>query len=162
MRPERPSLPYFNPPSPCGEGPCPPPATCGPDTFQSTLPVWGGTFVQPHTGQGLISFQSTLPVWGGTPPVGQPVGWENYFNPPSPCGEGRKCAPLRRFQRYFNPPSPCGEGHFLRMISQFPSFISIHPPRVGRDQGLRQLWRKQCRFQSTLPVWGGTYATWFI
>ena len=35
------------------------------DTFQSTLPVWGGTIGPPTSSQSL-SFQSTLPVWGGT------------------------------------------------------------------------------------------------
>ncbi len=34
--------------------------------------------------------------------------------------------------------------------------ISIHPPRVGRDQGVPLLGHGQRRFQSTLPVWGGT------
>ena len=34
---------YFNPPSPCGEGPFVRVMTCSPRLFQSTLPVWGGT-----------------------------------------------------------------------------------------------------------------------
>ena len=36
-----------------------------PSTFQSTLPVWGGT-EQEQAVNAEIEFQSTLPVWGGT------------------------------------------------------------------------------------------------
>ena len=36
-------LPGFNPPSPCGEGQHPVPKRCCRWSFQSTLPVWGGT-----------------------------------------------------------------------------------------------------------------------
>ena len=56
-----------------------------------------------------------------------------YFNPPSPCGEGRKPSVTLTLGRYFNPPSPCGEGL-----------------KAQRDLDLGQI------FQSTLPVWGGT------
>ena len=34
---------YFNPPSPWGEGPCWAAADGSYSSFQSTLPVWGGT-----------------------------------------------------------------------------------------------------------------------
>ena len=104
--------------------------------FQSTLPVWGGTFLfcqdsipvaisihpprvgrdQQHPGQRRAEsarFQSTLPVWGGT----------------------RACTSGRSRSLDFNPPSPCGEGR------------------------LRAIWKlKKWGFQSTLPVWGGTTA----
>ena len=56
---------------------------------------------------------------------------------------------------YFNPPSPCGEGRDPSEI--IPVFdISIHPPRAGRD--LFHLPQKYSThiFQSTLPVRGGT------
>ena len=36
--------------------------------------------------------------------------------------------------------------------------ISIHPPRVGRDGPLARWKHRNVRFQSTLPVWGGTAA----
>ncbi len=35
---------------------------------------------------------------------------EKHFNPPSPCGEGRRTAQRRQGRPDFNPPSPCGEG----------------------------------------------------
>ena len=34
--------------------------------------------------------------------------------------------------------------------------ISIHPPRVGRDEDLLRTMALGLIFQSTLPVWGGT------
>ena len=36
--------PYFNPPSPCGEGRGVESEMGSINQFQSTLPVWGGTF----------------------------------------------------------------------------------------------------------------------
>ena len=35
-----------------------------------------------------ITFQSTLPVRGGTGPAGGSDRGRPHFNPPSPCGEG--------------------------------------------------------------------------
>ena len=57
----------FNPPSPCGEG------RCGYQHFR--IPV---------------SFQSTLPVWGGTRGLVIANTFQKRFNPPSPCGEGQQ------------------------------------------------------------------------
>ena len=37
------------------------------------------------------------------------------------------------------------------------SQISIHPPRVGRDGMKLLVEAKMSVFQSTLPVWGGTW-----
>ena len=79
-------------------------------TFQSTLPVWGGTLLASITrregknfnppspcgegrneaitqGQNYV-FQSTLPVWGGTFAYWVLYTGLRHFNPPSPCGEG--------------------------------------------------------------------------
>ena len=105
-------------------------------SFQSTLPVWGGTAAishhrrknqisihPPRVGRdGIIRipdnavqiFQSTLPVWGGTE--------DNKAGISAIC-------------------------------------ISIHPPRVGRDGSVSQDPCLSAQFQSTLPVWGGTSAT---
>ena len=78
----------FNPPSPCGEGPKVPTTSATWEKFQSTLPVWGGTFT------GRENFKVCL-----------------CFNPPSPCGEGQFLGILAlRLHIGFNPPSPCGEG----------------------------------------------------
>ena len=99
--------------------------------FQSTLPVWGGTY-QVFGCLRAGAFQSTLPVWGGTlactrndisgqisihpPRVGRdrlgtgclPGGVD--FNPPSPCGEGHVFQVPDAGKHHFNPPSPSGEG----------------------------------------------------
>ena len=125
--------------------------------FQSTLPVWGGTGRYSRCNPLWYRFQSTLPVWGGTNPIQRVAANVPYFNPPSPCGEGRtrsrKTEPGRRISihpprvgrdwrklyhkhsvfRHFNPPSPCGEG-----------------------PGILSLIYTSLPFQSTLPVWGGT------
>ena len=101
--------------------------------FQSTLPVWGGTRRAGPEGP-TTPFQSTLPVWGGT---------SVRF-------------PLQRLSRYFNPPSPCGEGLSALGAGFHADNISIHPPRVGRDCIVYTKYTTVQRFQSTLPVWGGT------
>ena len=128
------------------------------------------------------------------------------FNPPSPCGEGlSRTVNTFSCSECFNPPSPCGEGRRLSTASRIcltfqstlpvwggtdffhagrsPWFVSIHPPRVGRDTCLTKHLPKRerfnppspcgegpslcvfaildCSFQSTLPVWGGTSA-WYL
>ena len=147
--------------------------------FQSTLPVWGGTMpthrqqqqwgvsihpprvgrdargweayscdIQvsihpPRVGRDPILllpagkdalFQSTLPVWGGTDRASVSGSNSACFNPPSPCGEGQNVKP----------------GPVVRLR------VSIHPPRVGRDNDKATQDALHKQFQSTLPVWGGT------
>ena len=55
------------------------------------------------------------------------------FNPPSPCGEGHYIEREIILKEDFNPPSPCGEG----------------PDKQGSAN-------RHLRFQSTLPMRGGT------
>ena len=58
---------------------------------------------------------------------------------------------------YFNPPTPCGVGRKGRCWLKRPiATISIHPPRVGWDQGIKINLNEESKFQSTHPVWGGT------
>ncbi len=86
---------------------------------------------------------------------------EEDFNPPSPCGEGR-----RRIQpARFTPPTSI---HPPRVGRDRPpgwsrdqrGQISIHPPRVGRDRSCAAGPTARRKFQSTLPVWGGTTSTY--
>ena len=77
--------------------------------FQSTLPVWGGTALPLLRGRGrAISIHP--------PRVGRDAGSQGrtgarrHFNPPSPCGEGRRGITQMHAEFDFNPPSPCGEG----------------------------------------------------
>ena len=106
---------YFNPPSPCGEGH----AGLRPGElaalFQSTLPVWGGPTndLRPPP---LRAFQSTLPVWGGT------------------SSSSTSTALLLRFQSTL----PVWGGTSLEVREAEERCISIHPPRVGRDQDARR------------------------
>ena len=123
--------------------------------FQSTHPVWDGTqetandvrkqhiSIHPsRVGWDPVSiwlcvsppeFQSTHPVWDGT------VAGEIDL----PCWAD------------FNPPIPCGMGRKLCRCQSDAFSISIHPSRVGWDQA-RQLSRPYLQFQSTHPVWDGT------
>ena len=83
----------FNPPSPCGEGRLGAwdvehhieisihPPRVGRDTTVSALSQW------------QVTFQSTLPVWGGTLSCTPDTAVDIYFNPPSPCGEGLRLSP---------------------------------------------------------------------
>ncbi len=105
--------------------------------------------------QCCCEFQSTLPVWGGT-------NTSFYMGTPAPIS--------------IHPPR-VGRDNFL-LSKAFLYGISIHPPRVGRDssgwswggmdwnfnppspcgEGRRRRPGscRRWRFQSTLPVWGGT------
>ena len=130
----------FNPPSPCGEGLASARYLVASWSFQSTLPVWGGTSKECRIWRS-VKFQSTLPVWGGTWAGSGAMPQYSHFNPPSPCGEGLYTILLAGKLYYFNPPSPCGEGRCVPMRFQNHICISIHPPRVGRDQ-LYDGWRK--------------------
>ena len=100
----------FNPPSPCGEGPGASNKAVSTWEFQSTLPVWGGTWRRFELCVEGKEFQSTLPVWGGTR-TSTPIPSRGLFQSTLPVWGGTSTfftAMTRRF--YFNPPSPCGEG----------------------------------------------------
>ena len=121
------------------------------------LPVGGGTLLDnrlhigggisihpPRGGEGqavLISirpewvFQSTLPVWGGTK------------------GEPTRRPKADRFQSTL----PARGGTKLNGSTIVKTLISIHPPRVGRDHAVDLSGNISPAFQSTLPVWGGTF-----
>ena len=101
--------------------------------FQSTRPVWGATIPNYWENTGR-QFQSTRPVWGATI-----------------C---RIC--LSRVPSNFNPRAPCGARPTKAFALLVTFAISIHAPRVGRDQALTMA-RRICKiFQSTRPVWGAT------
>ncbi len=126
----------------------------------------------------METFQSTLPVWGGTLDGLAEVLSGDDFNPPSPCGEGRRKHRRPACRIEFQSTLPVWGGTGYRGAGSIPLRISIHPPRVGRDgSGLQRnlptnnfnppspcgeglaviLLPSTTRlFQSTLPVWGGT------
>ena len=96
------------------------------------------------------------PHTGRDPPLRFPRRSRSYFNPLSPHGERHAIAgPLMRC-RHFNPLSPHGERPPMSIMLFRLSSISIHSPRMGRDNS-RSLMPLSLRiFQSTLPAWGET------
>ena len=127
----------------------------------------------------LVDFNPPAPCGAG--PGRMPAGMRipSDFNPPAPCGAGLRSL-LHRYpaQHYFNPPAPCGAGPAGGNVFSPSTFISIHPPRAGRDRRRqstffsslhfnppapcgagplrRSQWRLAEKFQSTRPVRGGT------
>ena len=85
-----------------------------------------------------LSFQSTHPVWDGTFDSIVKVAVEEDFNPPIPCGMGPN------------------------VVSAVltPALISIHPSRVGWDSIADNVEVAPDEFQSTHPVWDGTFSTY--
>ena len=81
---------YFNPPSPCGEGLLYLVDSLDHCRISIHPPRVGRDLSHFVTISAFYPFQSTLPVWGGTP-IGFPLLAACInFNPPSPCGEGRR------------------------------------------------------------------------
>ena len=78
------------------------------------------------------------------------------FNPPSPCGEGRRRPCAETLYSRFQSTLPVWGGTNAEKTQEQLIIISIHPPRVGRDRTTLTVETYQLRFQSTLPVWGGT------
>ena len=124
---------YFNPPSPCGEGPTTILCRSSIDVFQSTLPVWGGT--------GGTTRAIPFPLISIHPPrVGRDPGHhqrggspQTDFNPPSPCGEGQSGLPHHHYPHLFQSTLPVWGGTYTLGFPVLRHKISIHPPRVGRD-----------------------------
>ena len=85
-------LTYFNPPSPCGEGPIISASFFLRLLFQSTLPMRGGTIVVCSNGTDYVI--SIHPPHAGRDEEFQTWGpVRKDFNPPSPCGEGQGGSP---------------------------------------------------------------------
>ena len=105
---------YFNPPIPCGMGL---PVLLAAD---QQIPISihpsrvGWDLIRKIQKILLMIFQSTHPVWDGT----------LYAR------TSRLCL------QHFNPPIPCGMGPFLCVSAAVWRQISIHPSRVGWDEGL--------------------------
>ena len=54
------------------------------------------------------------------------------FNPPAPCGAGRRASNIYFGRSNFNPPAPCGAGR--RCSSSIRNSVVFHPPPLaGRD-----------------------------
>ena len=148
----------FNPRAPCGARLPPALVGCLADLFQSTRPVWGATSsAMPSTRTMMISIHA--------PRVGRDKRNDKQrhhcknFNPRAPCGARRRLRAVHAGPHtHFNPRAPCGARPkivaFYGLNDEFqstrpvwgatiagwffllnPEPISIHAPRVGRDQG---------------------------
>ena len=106
-------------------------------------------------------------------------GTATNFNPRAPCGARHKGLLLNIKAKHFNPRAPCGARLLYGQASVAGCIISIHAPRVGRDNCKGSC--GQCvdisihaprvgrdhvcdiivsegaSFQSTRPVWGATF-----
>ena len=102
-------------------------------------------------------FQSTHPVWDGTSlGLAGRRGWW-YFNPPIPCGMGRRSTARSKYQSPISiHPSRVGWDAAGREPGGGGSPISIHPSRVGWDLARLESVDPIVVFQSTHPVWDGT------
>ncbi len=81
-------------------------------TFQSTLPAWGET---------LLCFGLSVPAF--------------YFNPLSPHGERLRIASPSCSDARFQSTLPAWGETGQRSLALVGEGISIHSPRMGRDQG---------------------------
>ena len=104
--------PNFNPRAPCGARP---PGTWRrilPEQFQSTRPMRGATTARPYRAASRQRFQSTRPVWGAT-------GLVRY--------DAFVLAQFQSTRPVWGATSRCSHTCVVKRIS-------IHAPRMGRDQ----------------------------
>ena len=81
-----------------------------------------------------ILFQSTRPVWGATPRRAKLWPRPKSFNPRAPCGARPGWLSAFGTRLSFNPRAPCGARRKLARIKATALLVSIHAPRVGRDE----------------------------
>ena len=126
------------------------------EQFQSTLPVRGGTQGTDITDLVHVNFNPPSPCGEGLESREHGAAGISHFNPPSPCGEGRIGGGVRvGYYFNFNPPSPCGEGLYSTYILQWKT--DFNPPSpCGEGPLFSSRSMVYFRFQSTLPVRGGT------
>ncbi len=141
-------------PSRVGWDPLPDPVPLDRLEFQSTHPVWDGTYAQDVLAkQGL--FQSTHPVWDGTSPCGVLKRMVSISIHPSRVGWDYDYTYFTGLLSISIHPSRVGwdltPSSTIRRAS-----ISIHPSRVGWDCACLICCARGAAFQSTHPVWDGT------
>ena len=139
--------------------------------------MWGGTDTHDIDIHQYL-FQSTHPVWGGTFGASLFRLDTIHFNPPTPCGVGLYQPLLQNRYKKFQSTHPVWGGTGSALSGCTRGVISIHPPRVGWDEhaairyyrsgdfnpptpcGVGRVRAFQIfivfPFQSTHPVWGGT------
>ena len=200
QRPRRPES-DFNPPTPCGVGRLRQGSSRASEGFQSTHPVWGGTWgIEDPGTDDLISIHPPRVGWDAAklpdeisphisihPPR---VGWDAMLvsfayqsnrisiHPPRVGWDVIAPQPVRQAKAISIHPPRVGWDRVTRqrpgtkIISIHPPrvgwdyfydtrldelYISIHPPRVGWDAAGEFVGAGWIEFQSTHPVWGGTF-----
>ena len=152
--------------------------------FQSTRPVWGATSIRSPARRCRGDFNPRAPC-GARPPMLPPPPRGSDFNPRAPCGARRSTALSSYRSTLFQSTRPVwgatscastcvdavrsfqstrpvwGATPFRRFGCQKPLRISIHAPRVGRDQVTQVEIKGLIGFQSTRPVWGATLSSRF-
>ena len=134
---------------------------------------------KPVGGKPVNGFQSTRPVWGATgdvhvrglgqsisihaPRVGRDaIALTSYskaktnFNPRAPCGARRSLSVIIKPSKGFQSTRPVWGATAFVVYANSIGEISIHAPRVGRDDSPSWLLLLPLQFQSTRPVWGAT------
>ena len=144
----------FNPPTPCGVGRDIRKLLKLPKRFQSTHPVRGGTGYSFDFCKNSL-FQSTHPVRGGTAFYLHFSAPHGNFNPPTPCGVGRRKVNQQCIRIKFQSTHPVRGGtNRIKAPPPESTFQSTHPVRGGTANGCSA--SKYPKFQSTHPVRGGT------
>ena len=151
----------FNPRAPCGaRRRFPRPAPCC-RHFNPRAPCGARLSVMLSRVMSL-TFQSTRPVWGATCSRAGCELPNAYFNPRAPCGA--RLFPARRGlvrkRISIHAPRVGRDDDADRLFEH--GRISIHAPRVGRD--MKSFSFQPCArpFQSTRPVWGATFCKDFF
>ena len=123
---------HFNPLSPHGERRSPPTCKGGTNDFNPLSPH--GERPRSSAICAISSeFQSTLPAWGETISAGGREAQRRNFNPLSPHGERPEAAVTPAEQQGISIHSP-RMGRDQSSVRRLPAIdISIHSPRMGRD-----------------------------
>ena len=126
---------YFNPRAPCGarRPPCP---LCPAGPYFNPRAPCGARRTARRAILAVRGFQSTRPVWGATPAFAAAHVRQRHFNPRAPCGArlGQTVGGVTYYNISIHAPrvGRDDEDDWPRMQA-WP--ISIHAPRVGRDSG---------------------------
>ena len=126
-------FPHFNPPIPCGMGQSSASRARPSRLFQSTHPVWDGTYNLFGNIQSTADFNPPIPCGMGHLKYGKGVPVSAISIHPSRVGWDPAHQVIPDDARDFNPPIPCGMGPVKCFGLELPGLISIHPSRVGWD-----------------------------
>ena len=157
LRSRSPRKANFNPRAPCGARPARKNALEPYKRFQSTRPVWGATLSGLRPVRLQATFQSTRPVWSATPALWhrcRPAAFQSTRPVWGATTQTERSDDMSDIS--IHAPRVGRDDH--RYSSLDLRCISIHAPRVGRDPLFARIASAMPLFQSTRPVWG---ATWY-